>query len=342
MAFLGGSFAPPLSDELLKSYAKLAAALEPSRVKSDLEALLAPAVQWWALPESNTAVQVHGHGMLFQALAPDIAKALYDALPWDEDLEHETGGRSTLGGVFDNLGVELCRQDGETIEAYAARRAAFTPAAQQQLAVRDAGTHLLWFSKELGLRNREPLTADLIRFAPGPDGKPIVAGLKAMSLMALIAGGGLAAYGLLSGDWSPLMWLPLFGTLRSSVTSRNAAVDAMFPLLNSGTIKFYTNAQVGTFGGSEAGNTLLATCTFASTAESGSASSGVGTAAAITSDTNAAASGTAGHGLLSTSGAALRHDASCGQGSGDFNFDNSSIVAGGTVAVSSLTLTQPQ
>jgi len=115
--------------------------------------------------------------------------------------------------------------------------------------------------------------------------------------------------------------------------------DAEGDLLNGGTIQIRTTAQP-TNVGDAAGGTLLGTLGFSATAF-GVPSTGVVTAGAISSDTNADASGTAGHARLLDSGAAIHSDATCGQGSGDFNFDNNVIVAGGTIAVSSLTLTAP-
>lgn len=126
--------------------------------------------------------------------------------------------------------------------------------------------------------------------------------------------------------------------LRRSTASRNAAVNADGDLLNSGTIQIRTGAQPINVADAAAG-TLLATLTFAATAF-GAAATGVKTANAITSGT-AAASGTAGHARVLTSGAAIHWDATCGQGSGDISFDNSAVVSGGTVAISSMTLTQP-
>lgn len=126
---------------------------------------------------------------------------------------------------------------------------------------------------------------------------------------------------------------------RRSTATRNAVADAEGDLLNGGTIQIRTTAQP-TNVGDAAGGTLLGTLGFSATAF-GVPSTGVVTAGAISSDTNADASGTAGHARLLDSGAAIHSDATCGQGSGDFNFDNNVIVAGGTIAVSSLTLTAP-
>lgn len=127
--------------------------------------------------------------------------------------------------------------------------------------------------------------------------------------------------------------------LRLATATRNAAANAAFDLLNSGTIQIRTGAQPTNVADAASG-TLLGTLTFGSTAF-GAASTGVKTANAITSDTSADASGTAGHARLLDSGTAIHSDATCAQGSGDFNFDNNVIVSGGTIAVSSMTATQP-
>jgi hypothetical protein len=132
--------------------------------------------------------------------------------------------------------------------------------------------------------------------------------------------------------------------LRLSTNVRNKACDAIVDELDAGagaaTISIYTNAQVGSVGGSEAGNTLLGTLPMSDPAY-GAASTGVATASAITSDTNADASGTAGHAVFKDSNAVVHSDCTCGMGSGDINFNNNVIVAGGTIAISSMTLTVP-
>ena len=127
--------------------------------------------------------------------------------------------------------------------------------------------------------------------------------------------------------------------LRLATATRNAAIDAIGDLLNSGTIQIRTLAQPTNVGDAAAG-VLLGTLGFNATAF-GAPSTGTVTAAAISSDTSADNSGTAGHARILDSGAAIHSDATCGQGTGDFNFDNNVIVAGGTIAVSALTMRQP-
>jgi hypothetical protein len=128
---------------------------------------------------------------------------------------------------------------------------------------------------------------------------------------------------------------------RLSTAARNAACDAVVDLLDPsgpGTIRIRTGTQPTNVGDADTG-TLLGTLTFSATAF-GSASTGVATANTITSDTSADNSGTAGHfRMYMNSG--IHSDGTCGQGSGDLSFDNSTIVAGGVIAISSMTITVP-
>lgn len=129
---------------------------------------------------------------------------------------------------------------------------------------------------------------------------------------------------------------------RKATATRNAAADAMTALLNvggAGSFQIRTGAQPTNVADAASG-TLLGTLTFSATSF-GAASTGVATANSITSDTSADASGTAGYSRILTNAAAIWGDCTCGMGSGDINFDNNVIVAGGTIAVSSMTLTEP-
>lgn len=131
-------------------------------------------------------------------------------------------------------------------------------------------------------------------------------------------------------------------TYRLSTNARNKACDAIVDAVDvsgAGTLQVRTGAQPANVGDAAAG-TLLGTLTFNATAF-GSASTGVATAASISSDTNADASGTAGHFRLLDGAAAIHSDGTCGLGSGDMNFDNNVIVVGGTIACSAMTVTQP-
>lgn len=130
---------------------------------------------------------------------------------------------------------------------------------------------------------------------------------------------------------------------RLSTNTRNKACDAIVDELDAGagagTIQIRTGAQPTNVGDAASG-TLLGTLTLSDPAF-GSSSTGTATASAITSDTNADASGTAGHARFLDSNGNIHSDADCGQGSGTVNFDNNVIVAGGTIAMSSWTVTVP-
>lgn len=132
-------------------------------------------------------------------------------------------------------------------------------------------------------------------------------------------------------------------TYRLATDTRNKGCDAIVDDIDAGsgagTIAIRTGAQPTNVGDADSG-TLLGTLTFSDPAF-GAASSGTATASAITSDTSADNSGTAGHFRIKDSDANIHSDGTCGQGSGDLDFDNNVIVAGGTIAISSLTITQP-
>ena len=115
-----------------------------------------------------------------------------------------------------------------------------------------------------------------------------------------------------------------------ATAARNAAADAVAALLNNGTIVGNTS------GGSE-----VFTCTFGATAFA-AASVGVATANSIASDSSATG-GTVASVLLKTSAPAtlITCTATVTGGGGDFTASTLTIGAGDTVAVSSLTLTQP-
>lgn len=128
--------------------------------------------------------------------------------------------------------------------------------------------------------------------------------------------------------------------------ARNAACDAIVDLIDVGTPNGYIQVRTGaapTNPGDANSGTLLATCPFGATAF-GAAATGVATANAITSDTSADASGDAGHFRVFDGNDVCILQGTAGN-SGDtpnMVFDNKSIVAGGTVAISSMTVTMPQ
>lgn len=118
----------------------------------------------------------------------------------------------------------------------------------------------------------------------------------------------------------------------------NGVVDVIDQGSGAGTIKIYTSTQPGSVGGTY--GTLLGTLTFSDPAF-GNSSTGTATASSITSDTSADASGTAGTFAIMDSDANVLCDGTCGTSGTDLVFDNATIVASGTIACSSFTVTQP-
>jgi hypothetical protein len=118
----------------------------------------------------------------------------------------------------------------------------------------------------------------------------------------------------------------------------NGVVDTIDQGAGAGKVNIYTSTQPGSVGGTY--GTKLGTLTFSDPAF-GNAATGVATASAITNDSSADASGTAGTFNVVDSDDNVLADGTCGQGSGDLSFDNNVIVAGGVIAISSMTVTVP-
>lgn len=130
-----------------------------------------------------------------------------------------------------------------------------------------------------------------------------------------------------------------------STAARTAACDAIVDLVDggaaAGTLAIRTGAPPTNPADADSG-TLLGTLTFSDPAF-GAASSGVATASAITSDTNADASGDAGHFRVKDSNGVVIFQGTAGEAADtcDMTFDEKSIVATGTIACSSFTVTVP-
>lgn len=116
-----------------------------------------------------------------------------------------------------------------------------------------------------------------------------------------------------------------------STAARNAACDAIVDLIDAG--------GAGSLVFKTSGDAEVATLTFSATAF-GAASSGVATAAAITSDTSATG-GTTTKAVFVSGGAADILTVTVGTSGAEINLSNNVITAGETVAVSALTVTVP-
>jgi hypothetical protein len=129
-----------------------------------------------------------------------------------------------------------------------------------------------------------------------------------------------------------------------------ASVNAVTALLNSGKLEIYTGTQPTDANTSIGAQVLLSTLTFGSTAfasatASGSAGSKIvtGTANTITSDTSAAATGTAAwFRAYKSDGVTGVLDGSAGTSGCDLNLNTTSIVTGATVSCTSYTITQAE
>lgn len=125
---IGGSFAPPLSDELLDKYQALIAQSQGA-IKDTLTTLLTCCRKWWELPESVGGGNAHpsGRGFIVELDHP-IKDALWDFIPWPHEIK-------AMESLFESI----------------------DPLSQRDL--RNAAFHLLWHVKELNL-DREPITTD--------------------------------------------------------------------------------------------------------------------------------------------------------------------------------------
>jgi len=132
-----------------------------------------------------------------------------------------------------------------------------------------------------------------------------------------------------------------------STAARNAAVTAICNLIDGGAgagrIEFFQGTEPTNPAAADAtGDNPIATITFQDPAF-GSPTTGTASAAGVPlSDTSAEFTATVTHFRIKDSNNAVICQGTCGQGSGDISFDNTSIVATGTVTLNSLSVTQPE
>ena len=138
--------------------------------------------------------------------------------------------------------------------------------------------------------------------------------------------------------------------IRLSTGTRNFILDSGLNTLfdTDGAINIYSGTIPADADADVGAGTLLATLTFNAN-WIGAASAGVMTLAAIVSDTNVDASGTAAwfrmhdvsEGPTGSSATKKRIDGTVGTSGADLNFNTVTFVAGGTAAISSFTITLP-
>lgn len=125
--------------------------------------------------------------------------------------------------------------------------------------------------------------------------------------------------------------------------ARDAGINAVAATLNGGSVRIYSGTAPADADAALLGNTLLAQLTLGNPAF-GAAASGVVTANAITADTSADATGTPTFfRLLASNGTTVVYQGTAGATGAELNLSGLSsgqIVAGGSVSVSSLTISQ--
>lgn len=131
-----------------------------------------------------------------------------------------------------------------------------------------------------------------------------------------------------------------------SIAACKGALDSINALIGaSSTIKIYSGAQPATTltgRSGTLGSTLLPSST-AFPASTNLTSNGLATATAnaISPDTNAAASITAGYFSWATSGAVVIYQGNCGTSAADLIMNTTTITAGDTIAITSFLVTLP-
>lgn len=130
--------------------------------------------------------------------------------------------------------------------------------------------------------------------------------------------------------------------VRIPATTANAMLDAgIGTLADLGKLRIYDGVQPAAGGGALSSNNLLAELVMAADAFP-AASGGVLTAAAITADSAADATGTATwFRLFKSDGTTVLYDGSVGTSGCDLNLNSVSLTVNGTVSVTSLTITMP-
>lgn len=128
---------------------------------------------------------------------------------------------------------------------------------------------------------------------------------------------------------------------QTAANARNAAMDALSALFNTGYLRIYSGTQPANADTALSGNTLLAELRFGATAF-GAAASGVSTANAITQDSSADATGTATFfRCLKSDGTTALMDGTVGTATSNMILNSTAIQTGAIVAVTSMTLTLP-
>jgi hypothetical protein len=109
---IGGSFAPPLSDEKLAQYRTLIEAMPESPAKDTGLLVLACCEKWWELPASKSAGSPHpiGVGTIVNLDEP-LKKELWDYIPWTHDL-------NAMVSLFDEVQRDVTISNSRRVDAW--------------------------------------------------------------------------------------------------------------------------------------------------------------------------------------------------------------------------------
>lgn len=128
-------------------------------------------------------------------------------------------------------------------------------------------------------------------------------------------------------------------TVSLTAEAENAQADALARLLDNGSVKVYDGTVPTDVSTALSGNTLLATCALSATSAP-AASGGVLTFNAISDDTSIDATGTATfYRTFKSDGTTAVTQGTVGTSGESMTLANTSLVAGGTLSISSFTHT---
>lgn len=129
-------------------------------------------------------------------------------------------------------------------------------------------------------------------------------------------------------------------TLSIGGAAGNGMLDYLSDLLDSGQIDIYSGTPPANVDAALSGNTLLAECPLSATAAP-AASGKVLTFNTITDDASINNSGTASFFRIKASGGTYHVQGLCGTSGTAMVLDDTSLVAGGNLSISSCTITMP-
>jgi hypothetical protein len=150
---IGGSFAPPLTDEKLAEYELLAKDCPDRRAAGYMADLCKMMRVFRETPESKAKPRKHPVAGLMVPLEEAEVQRIWDFVPWAEECD-------LMGATFDKLQKGECAENATRMAVWQLKGStASAPPELLDTRLRDAAFHLLWFARELE-KDREPCTRD--------------------------------------------------------------------------------------------------------------------------------------------------------------------------------------